>query len=435
MIKYLLLREHRKNKAIAAGIVPLSKGRPKKSGDISVQSNIGGLIMDKFDQLSFRQIKYDMEVLKKITFFLNKKKYAPIFSLGMTPFLSLMINEAIIFSDKFDRKTKLPANHFFSIKDIRLKTKLFDDKKISRSKKAINNIDYIQDYEFKQLMLSESMRTLNMNYNLGIYLDNENQIIGNTQLYYYFFQPESIKKQSPEEVIESCRNNEFNSIEKLKTLCLGYGEYLGKTCNYFCKFLSKIPVDHCVKLQDLNYDLYFQDFNTSRDIKIFTNNPNIKTIKLYLLHLLGTINFVRLIVNKIIVEDFSFSLRIEYIACYYAVNSLSKVHNSIIELDMNTTQVEKDYNTIEDDIDKSNLFNQNFRNCMMHYGLKTDDENHYPIIEPQYLDYDKPLWGLVESCYDGISYSELKIKIEDKLDIMADVIKKWLDIEFDAEVL
>ena len=97
---------------------------------------------------------------------------------------------------------------------------------------------------------------------------------------------------------------------------------------------------------------------------------------------------------------------------------------------MFTAQVEKDYNTIV--ADKCNLFTSSFRNCMMHYGLKTDDDNHYPIIESQYLDYEKPLWGLVESCYNGTSYSELKNRIENKLDIMADSLKRWLDIQFDS---
>lgn len=54
VIKRLLLRERRKNKAIAAGIVPRSKGRPRKSDVISGQS--------KDDEI--KRLKMEIELLR-----------------------------------------------------------------------------------------------------------------------------------------------------------------------------------------------------------------------------------------------------------------------------------------------------------------------------------------------------------------------------------
>ena len=50
---------------------------------------------------------------------------------------------------------------------------------------------------------------------------------------------------------------------------------------------------------------------------------------------------------------------------YHAVKCLTKSHDNLIKPDMNTTQVEADYNTIN--VDYNKLFILNFRNCMMHY--------------------------------------------------------------------
>lgn len=72
---------------------------------------------------------------------------------------------------------------------------------------------------------------------------------------------------------------------------------------------------------------------------------------------------------------------------------------------------------IEED---TNLFSSSFRNCMMHYDLV--NQNGVPVVLEKWYDPKKPFYGLVESCYNGMTYDlyynklyELSKEIEDYL--------------------
>lgn len=52
--------------------------------------------------------------------------------------------------------------------------------------------------------------------------------------------------------------------------------------------------------------------------------------------------------------------------------------------------------------ENSMLFSSNFRNCMMHYDLV--DRNGTPVILKKWYDPTRPFYGLVERCYDGLTY-------------------------------
>ena len=87
-------------------------------------------------------------------------------------------------------------------------------------------------------------------------------------------------------------------------------------------------------------------------------------------------------------------------------------------------KIQKFYSVIN--IDAKELINVNFRNCMMHYELIDSNKNF--LIKEEYLDIKEPLFGLVESCFDGTKYNELKNKIIDKLDKLSKEIQILLNI-------
>ena len=66
----------------------------------------------------------------------------------------------------------MPDNKTFSLQDIRLKTKLFENK-YSKAKKMILNCDYLQDYIFKHQLKFKFMYDWDIHYNLGICLLNK----------------------------------------------------------------------------------------------------------------------------------------------------------------------------------------------------------------------------------------------------------------------
>ena len=50
------------------------------------------------------------------------------------------------------------------------------------------------------------------------------------------------------------------------------------------------------------------------------------------------------------------------------------------------------------------LFSSSFRNCMMHYDLI--DKDDCPVVLREWYDPEKPLYGLVESCYGGMNFNQ-----------------------------
>ena len=79
------------------------------------------------------------------------------------------------------------------------------------------------------------------------------------------------------------------------------------------------------------------------------------------------------------------------------------------------------------------LFSPDFRNCMMHYSFRDTDGNS--LINDVEYDIDKPFFGLIESCYNGISYDDFKIKIDKKLKDISEILEEWLDIQMnDMEI-
>ncbi len=65
---------------------------------------------------------------------------------------------------------------------------------------------------------------------------------------------------------------------------------------------------------------------------------------------------------------------------------------------------------------------------MMHYKF-INPKNGNILIKEKYFDPKKNLFGLVESLFNGMTYTELKLKILQNLKIISDELEKILDID------
>lgn len=60
------------------------------------------------------------------------------------------------------------------------------------------NIDYLQDQIFKNKLRFGFMKNWNIHFDLGVYADKDNHVVGNTQYNYYLLQDNRfLKKVSP----------------------------------------------------------------------------------------------------------------------------------------------------------------------------------------------------------------------------------------------
>ena len=369
-------------------------------------------------ELTLLQIGYDfkyiMELLKKI----NNDSITII---GMIPFVSLFCYEAIEVFDKYNIGFKVPQNHSFSLHDIRLKTKLFENE-YSRSKNIILNCDYLQDYIFKHKLKFKFLHKFNIHYNLGIFLDDDGNIVGNSQYGYYIFQDNKMLKKKIAETEKIMYTGKLH-YEIEPEDCREYGRFCGTIIAYINNIFDELNFN--VKLNESDVRFFYKDINTNKDLNLISGKNDEKALTLYLLHLLSTINFVLKILRKYENTDNGWWLKVYYITYYYSVQRLLNIKNYMNINKITNDKIQKFYSVIN--IDAKELINVNFRNCMMHYELIDSNKNF--LIKEEYLDIKEPLFGLVESCFDGTKYNELKNKIIDKLDKLSKEIQILLNID------
>lgn len=376
--------------------------------------------MNIYDKLSLMQIKNDCEFIKDLLYFIKDKNYSSILLLDIIPFISLMlyessnfINSNIINIEDIIPKSKSTS---YSIKDIRLKLKLFENK-TDDNIKVIKNIEYIQDRYFKEL-------DGNLFYhNIGVYTDTNKNIIGNTHLAYFFCQSEELKRLELNEIEKLYDNNKILTYKEMQIYSFNYGVYLGQLASFFNNFLKELSSVQTT-YKDINYNILYQDFNTFKDNQNFPIDENKRITKLYILYLLSIVNCILYFLKPIISENLSVLLRIEYIIYYYVIRSLKALYKYLERnklLDTKTLQYFENLN-IDDDF----LLNSEFRSCMMHYSFK-NPKNNKILLNEDNIDLKKPFFGLVESCLKIDSYA-LENKLYNKLLHISNILKNCLDL-------
>lgn len=372
----------------------------------------------KEKDLSMRQIALDCRTIIDMT---NTLKDNPIMAVEFTPFLSLFCNEALNYFEKYRIKLVLPQNRSFSLEDIRLKTKLFEDK-YGKAKKMILNCDYFQDFIFRHKLRYKFMRSWNIHFNIGIFFDSEMNIVGNSQYAYYIYQDSKLLKKKIQEAEMTHKDNLH--YELLPQESYDYGYYCGQVVTQIdnvCPAIANVKIES----NRMSPVLYYKDYNTNKHFAAIYSDDEGKTLFLYILHILCFVNAAIKLFKLIEKEDHGWWLRLYYITYHYSYKRLEDIKNHINNKKINNQKVNELISILKmsDDI----LLNTEFRNCMMHYDFY--DKNNRFLISPSYIDDNIPLFGLIESCYNGLKYEELKLQILEKLDNISKVLSAWFELD------
>lgn len=378
--------------------------------------------IDDLDKLSLSQIQDDVETVEKLVEFIANKPYASIFDLGFLPYLSLCVYESCSLVQKIYPDINVNYNVGFSLKDVRLKTKIFEDK-LSQNMRFVKNIDYIQNEEYRNQIYSQADRDSYKYYNIGLNIINSNHIIGNTHLYYYYLQPTNLKKKDLSEVMKLYIKGKIDNSAQIKEKVYGFSYNCGQLIKKLVYKLSDFSTSSDLNLHDENFDLGYKDLNTNLNINIFQSN-NGKILTLYLLHILCMINYVIYMLNKILPDSQPLCLRIKYICCYYSIMRLEKIYKCMKTHNLMTDKMEYYFKNI--DINDKTLFNKSFRSCMMHYGLKDDLGRAY--MSANDINMSEPFFGLIEKYYNK-DYYELSNSINNKLNKISSALEGLLPIK------
>ena len=347
--------------------------------------------ISQFDKLcSLKLIKNDCDTYLKV-FETNRDA---ILSMCILPYLALMCVEAQNFvgSDFFDE----PYNKIFQ--DMRNSLKRFMDR-YGKTTKTFFDIDDCQNNHFLNKLRFKVLGKLNVHLNLGVYLDESLNIIGNTHQ------------------LASLLN--FKKIpgidEKEKAINIGY--QLGSVMSSISNALEEHFQTEASNEMGQMHVVYYIDINTNKKDPFWNNNYS-KDKRLYFLHLISFVGFVNNTLSRILSLENLWLLRLRYIACYYCICGLNKL---MTRVDVETAE------EIKMLIDKSyDCFDSRFRGCMMHYSFA--DKQGF-CIDEKYFDMDIPLYGLVETCFNGLTFDEYNNKL---ISLCADIetlLKKQFNID------
>lgn len=348
----------------------------------------------------------------------------PIVGVQITPFISLFCTEALNYCAKYNIKIALPQNNSFSVDDIRLKLKLFENK-YSKARKMIENCDYLQDYIFRHQLRFNFTKSWNIHYNLGVIFDENNNIVGNSQYGYYVFQDSRLLKKKIEEV-ERLTDTKGVKFEYSPAEIRSYGVFCGQILREIANtFREHRLIDHKIKSSSFRVPLLYKDYNTNKHFSsIYKSNAD-KPLFLYILHILSFVNFSTKLLGRFEKADYGWWLRHYYITYHYVLKRLEDIKNY---LDNNHSGLVDIAHLIERTlpINGNKFSNTTFRNCMMHYDLN-DSAGDF-LIATEYQNPNTPLFGLVESCFNGTHYTQLKSEILSELSRISEELSRWLKI-------
>ncbi len=368
--------------------------------------------------LSLLQIKYDCETVYSLAKSLQQDG---ITGFGIIPYYTLTAATALEMFSSNDIEIEIP--YPARIKDIRMKLKIFEDG-FSKSKRMLLGIDYLQNEIFKKKLTFSFMKNWNMHYNLGIYTTQDKIVIGNTQYNYYLLQDNRFLKKSLDEIAAAYEisPDKFNLDEQVGKECFQYAYACGKFINSIRSGLEQFDTPITISSNKNHVNFYYADYNTNRKSAFIPQGENEKATFLYLLHTLSTMNFLLYVLNDYAKDDYGWWLKINYIVYYYSIHKLTDLYEHFTQNKLMTPDI-SDY-LDEIDIKNAKFMSSTFRNCMMHPSLA--DKNGKSIISPADFDRTKPLFGLVETCFDGMSYTELKDSVILEMKRISNILSQWL---------
>ena len=327
--------------------------------------------MDSISELerliSIRIMQEDAEAI----FSLMSTERDSIFAMEIIPYYALFVQSCQEYlGDNF-----LPEEIALNIKDIRNHIKTYSES-FGKSKRKIASIDQEQDANFKSQLRFDFLKSWNLHLNLGTYWTKDHHVVGNTQQLAAFvdtknlLDPDTGKKQYE----------------------LGYqiGAFVSSVRSGFSKSLDP-PVVYRATTAITIKDYY--DINTNKRDAFFKDYTS-KELNLFYLHLLCNMNFVKHILRSLFPDGNTWVFRVEYVVTYYTFRALQRLKNYC----ENNADIVVDTNEMDETLSKGNdLFQSQFRNCMMHYNLENQGALSLEHIE-------QPFFGIVENCFAGRDY-------------------------------
>ena len=340
-------------------------------------------------------IQNDCESIKKLV----KNFRNSIFDMHMIPYMALFCRSY----QEYAGIELINPEVDSEIYDIRNSIKIYGERYGKNIKRFIT-VDEEQDDKFKNELKFDFLKDMNIHFNLGMFFAKDKKIIGNTQL------------------IESMLRLHGLSEQEQQQKCFSLGYHLASVIGSVSDGLgSSLPNPQIVVEGQLPKFLY-EDINTNNTD--FFNNKFEKDENLFLIHMLSNINFVKYVLCPLFEKNNLWIFRIKYISIYHAYKGIVRIKSYMKSNRAEKLDLWKDADCIIEE--GENMFVSKFRNCMMHYNLNKDNE--FSISERNFS-WDKPFFGLIEECFQGMTYEDYV----ECLERLGDKIEEFIAMQFDFE--
>ncbi len=340
--------------------------------------------------ISIRIMQEDAEAI----YSLLQTERDSVFSMEIIPYYALFVQSC----QEYMGENFLPDSIAKDLKDIRNYIKIYAEG-FGKSKKRVVSVDDEQDRDYKEQLRFEFLKKMNIHLNLGTYWTDDRHIVGNTQQLADFLSVSSM----------------FDPNLKDRNYQIGYqiGSFVASVREWLAETLEIPIIERNDQFVVINY---YCDVNTNKRNMLFLNSEP-KELNLFFLHLLCNMNFVKYMVRPLFVDGNTWSFRIEYVVSYYTLRALERFDNHC----KNNKDISFETIGIDEILKRGNeIFNGKLRNCMMHYNLENAG-----VISLKSI--DKPFYGIIENCFDGMSYPEYLNELHN----LSDKIIEYLENRFD----
>lgn len=318
--------------------------------------------------------------------------YKAIISILLLPFVGLYCREA----QEFYNKKLMDESVDKQIADLRNAIKVFGDK-YTKAEKAFLSSDNEQDEYFKGLLAFDSLKTMNIHYNLGVYFDEQGHVLGNTQLVnFYLFKADV-----------TANNTEVDAYK--------LGRKMGVTISRIM-MLAKQRLRTNTNSNFIEFKVGYIDYNTNIPAT-FMVHPENKGLNLIFLHMLSLIGMSKYLLRELC-GDNTWTIRCEYVISHGIWNMLR-----VIERHFEFDESGVDLAEISDFVKRGKIFfPSEIRNCMAHYDLVHDD---VAFIDEKSYRPDILFYGLIESYFDGMTVSDYLYGLREYINEVEEYLNGW----------
>ena len=334
---------------------------------------------------------------RTISSFLYNSKEFGIFFLLILPYVALFCREA----QEHYKVNVLDKELNDQMHDLRNTIKLLSGK-YNKTENKFLEVDDLQDQYFKEQLVYDFTKELNIHYNLGVYFDDNCKVIGDTQLLDIY-------------ITSVYKDGELQK-ENLNKL----GMSLAKSLRLISMLSHQINQKYSMSFESLKFG--YHDLNTNIDDSFFYFRVN-KGLNLFVLHMLSMFGMSKYVLQRFMQPNNTWRLRCEYITAHNIWSGLKVMNEHFKQNRIDGFDV----SIINEFVQKGRAyFPSRFRNAMYHYDLFRDSE--YSILEDFYRP-DILLFGLVESSFSGKNAIDYFSELRSYMDEIEIYLNTWLNYD------